>query len=340
MGSFNLGINNSGIQNIGWNNTGSWNSGTGNVGIGNAGALNLGNFSIGYLNEGTNNTGALNYGVGNVGYLGGVESVTISGLQTGTQANLIPWTGLTINTINVNLGQNTTGWSNINSTNVGIGQSGFRNLGYDNVGTSNIGFDLSGNQNTGGRLTGDDLIGYDQNTGSGSNFTPVTINGISDESILLESRVSGLMQDLVITPYPSVFASATSKPLLVAPKIPSDCPTFTPISITNSFSISLRCRGSLKITDLYCSGDSFDIYKNGKLWMSTPVVPLGKCAKIVVDPDEAFNDSNFSHVQVWLPAGSYTISVVGKVTALGGGAVAVKVDDFCDRIGIGSYIPF
>lgn len=334
-GSFNYGIENSGIQNYGWSNTGNWNSGTGNAGNGNAGASNTGNFNIGFLNEGNNNTGAWNYGTGNVGYLAGVQAVTLTGIQS----NLLPWTGVTINTVNSQQGTSTTGWANINSTNVGIGQSGYRNLGYDNVGGYNIGYENSGQANTGFELIGEFLVGSGQTNGPGSNFQPVTINGVADETELLLTRVTGLVQDFIVTPYPSVFANAINSQLS-NPTSVSDCPTFAPVEMVNSFSVSVRCRGGVKITDLYCSGDSFEVYKDGKLWLTTPVVPMGSCQQPVVDPDEAFYDPEFSHIMAWLPAGSFKLTVRAKVTAWGGGAIAVKVDDFCDRTGIGNYIPF
>ena len=341
FGSSNFGISNNGDDNVGWTNQGDNNVGASNSGDGNVGVSNSGDFNLGYLNSGQNNTGAWNYGQGNVGYLAGVQSVKIYDDQNGS----IYWKNVTINQLDSNNAINNTGWVNINYTNVGIGQSGSRNIGYTNVGINNIGYQINGTENTGGNLTGIGLIGFDIITSDGSDFNTVEIQGIQNENVLLSSSVSGFIQDSVIAPYPQVFSQAQSQAQNADydNAVSGSCSSFTPVSISNSFSISIRCTGSVKITDLYCSGDSFNVYKDGKLWLTTPVVSLNNdpyCLKMQKDPEEAYYDPEFSHIFGWVPSGSYKITVVPTVTRWGGGAVAIKVDDFCDRTNIGRYIRF
>lgn len=343
-GSSNYGANNTGTENVGWNNQGSWNIGASNTGNGNVGSSNSeGDFNVGFMNSGSNNTGAWNYGSGNVGYLSGVEVSTIT-----AAASEIYWKNVQVNQVASMPAANQTGWSNLNSTNIGISQSGFRNLGYLNIGAMNIGFSLNGTENTGGNLNGTGLIGFDQEDGSpaaGDEYTPVTIDGISPVATLLNSSVYGYIQDTLVSPYATVYEQAIAAALLtqVSPLSTSTCQSYVPLYLANIFSISLRCRGSVKITDLYCSGDSFTVFKDGKLWFTTPVVSVENdpsCLRSQPDPEEAFYDPEFSHEIGWLPSGSYKIAVYQTVTRWGGGAVAIKVDDFCDRTGLGNYQRF
>ena len=340
-GQSNFGIENIGTENVGWKNNGNWNVGNENDGNGNVGVKNMnGNFNLGYLNLGSNNTGAWNNGKGNVGYLSGIKSSTISG-----GPGDINWKSITNLQLDSNPADGATGWANLNTTNVGIGQAGYNNLGYANIGGFNIGYQLDGNQNTGGNLTGDNLIGFDQNPGPGSNIEGVSIQGTLGIS-LLNSSVYGYLQDSLVAPFPQVYDESLSAVLqaTLTPFNPDTCETFSPVQLSNTFSISVKCRGSVKITDLYCSGDSFIVYKDGKLWFTTPVVSIEtdpKCVKSQIDPGEAFYDPEFSHAQAWLPtSGSFKITVVPAATRWGGGAVAIKVDDFCDNTSIGQYIRY
>ena len=341
-GSSNYGTNNSGNENVGWSNQGNWNIGSSNSGSGNVGSSNEGgNFNIGFRNNGSNNTGAWNYGTGNVGYLSGVEKSTIK--STGPE---IYWKNVQVNRVDSFSAVNQTGWLNLNSTNVGIGQSGFRNLGHLNIGEMNIGYQLNGTENTGGNLTGSGLIGFNMTdgTGAGDEFIPVVIDGIEPESVitLLNSSVYGYIQDNFVSTYPQAYDELSAAVLhtQVSPLSTSTCQSFLPIAMANIFSISLKCRASVKITDMYCSGDAFTVYKEGKLWLTTPVVSVKNdpnCLRSRRDPDEAFYDPEFSHVIGWLPPGSYKIAIYPTVTIWGGGAVAIKVDEFCDRTGLGTY---
>lgn len=336
-GQSNYGTGNSGTENVGWNNQGSWNIGSLNSGSGNVGSNNNGgNFNLGYLNSGSNNTGAWNIGEGNVGYLAGIESSSIV-----PNENEIYWKNVTNLVASSQFpGTNTTGWSNLNTTNVGIAQSGYMNLGYSNVGELNVGYQLNGTQNIGGNLTGENLVGFNQQPGPGSNLQSVSIQGTSASS-LLNSTVYGFIHDNIQAVFPGVYNQSINSLFQAANFINSTtCQSFTPVPTYNTFSVSVRCRGSFKITDLYCSGDSFLVYKDGKLWFTTPVVSLDNdpnCYSSQVDPEEAFHDPEFSHSLAWLPSGSYKITIVPASSRWGGGAVAIKVDDFCDRTAIGSY---
>lgn len=339
LGNSNFGISNDGNDNVGWQNSGDDNVGGSNSGDGNVGVSNIGTFNLGFLNSGQNNTGGWNYGQGNVGYLAGVQNVQITENGNGT----VYWKNVQINQLDSNTAINNTGWVNINNTNVGIGQSGSRNIGFSNVGLNNIGYDISGTEDTGYNLTGTGLIGFDINNPDGSDFTPVTIQGITDELVLLNSSVIGFIQDSVIGAYPQVFTQAILQAQANQNINAQGCSSFTPVPIINSFSISVRCTGSVKITDFYCSGDSFNVYKDGKLWLSSPTVSVNNdalCVNPQKDPEEAFYDPGYAHVIGWVPSGSYKITVVPTVTRWGGGAVAIKVDDFCDRTNLGNYIRF
>lgn len=339
-GSSNFGENNSGTENVGWNNQGSWNIGSSNSGNGNVGSSNSdGDFNIGFMNFGSNNTGAWNYGTGNVGYLAGVENSTIIAYTTE-----IYWKNVEVNQVASMAAMNQTGWSNLNSTNVGISQSGFRNLGYENIGESNIGYIINGTENTGLNLNGNGIIGenVDNDAGVGNEYTPVTITGITEVGSLLNSSVYGYIQDNLVEDYSQVFVQSMSAAIQtkVSPLSTSTCQSYVPMYMTNVFSISLRCRGSVKITDMYCSGDSFVVFKDGRLWFTTPVVSVENdpyCLRSQRDPEEAYYDPEFSHGIGWIPPGSYKISVYSTATRWGGGAVAIKVDEFCDRVGLGAY---
>lgn len=340
QGSLNIGINNVGVENTGWSNTGEANSGASNVGNGNLGLNNSGSFNIGYFNAGLNNTGAWNYGNGNVGYLGGVQVVNFgAGAQIG---GTIDWKQIEVVQRSPLLAVNVTGWANVNGTNVGMAQDGYRLVGYSNVGLFNIGYG-----NNGTELTGTDLT-----VSPGVSTAPVTMNGVSSIQELLESSVSGFMNDLVVPVYPVVFetsldtarrASLSTLNPSIGPNCnrPPLCPTFEPISVANSFSVNFRCGGSLKITDIFCPGDSFNVYKDGKLWLSSPTVdPVAECIDPLDTPEAAFYDDRFSHVIGWLPGGSYKITIEAKVSRWGGGGVAVKADDFCNRTALGNYAAF
>ncbi len=89
-------------------------------------------------------------------------------------------------------------------------------------------------------------------------------------------------------------------------------------------------------------GDSFQVFKDGKLWLTTPVVPPGSatCSNRIDDPEQAYYDPNFSHTIAFLTPGMYKLTIVPLVTVFGGGAVAVKVDDFCPLLGEGQYIRY
>ena len=335
FGTFNVGSGNTGQANVGYNNTG-----FGNYGYSNTGRMNTGTQNTGYLNNGNNNTGAFNYGEGNVGFIAGVQAATFSVPPSEAPDGRIPWDSIALGYILE--GSDGTGWGNLNDSNVGISQSGYRNLGYLTGGTMNIGYSINGTANTGGRLDGDDLIGFDQTSSQADPFTgPFSdLQPASEMPLLLSSTLSGFMDSLAVSVYPSVWDAASSE---VNTNTLTGCSTFTPIPYSSVFSVSVRCRGSFKITDLYCSGDSFQVYKDGKLWFVTPVVPIDSdvfCIRSVSDPEEAFYDPAFSHYQAWLPSGSYKITVVPMTTRWGGGGVAVKVDDFCDRSTLGKPIRF
>lgn len=250
------------------------------------------------------------------------------------------------------------GWLNANASNVGVGNEGSGNVGIGNWGTQNIGTNNTGTSNAGVGNAGDYNIGF---SNQGTNNTGIDlINGSAPsggQSASIVAFSAAFEQDFTST-NPTVLtgfngassvlsntfsanAPSTIPPANCADTLVGDCATLSPISMSQTISVYFRCRGSLKITDLFCAGDSFQVYKDGKLWLTSPIVsPSNDCAAPVDDPEEAFYSPRFSHAIGFLPAGSYKFTIVPLVTAYGGGAVAVKADDFCVLPGEGNYIRF
>jgi hypothetical protein len=206
------------------------------------------------------------------------------------------------------------------------------NIGVANLGTSNIGASNTGTGNT----------GYNLNSGSAA-ATEYVLPGFGNAAVepasLLNTTLNGF-QSSQAAQYPGLFATyaaSLQSVWLAAPCSSANgtCPGPIAVSVSsNTFTISLSCRGSVKITDLYCSGDSYAVYKNGALWITTPLVsPLNDpgCLNPVADPEEAYYTARFAHVVGYLMPGSYTILVQPISTFYGGGGVAIKVDEFCDK---------
>jgi len=262
-----------------------------------------------------------------------------------TVFTLYDFSGVTIAAVNTTLlSTNALGWSNVNASNCGAGnagwqETGFGNLGYNNTGQANNGYMNIGISNAGGYNI--------NNSGSNGTFdtiiTPITYSTGTFPS-LLACALDGY-QDAQAANYPNLF-NVYSQPLIGALTTYSEsqtapctranatCAALPMTDVTsNVFSVGLNCRGSIKITDLYCSGDSYAIFKDGLLWMTTPILPPNSdpmCLNPITDPEEAFYSDRFSHVVGYLPQGRYNIVVRPLVTNYGGGGVAIKADDFCD----------
>ena len=236
------------------------------------------------------------------------------------------------------------GWSNVNASNYGAGNSGWLETGFGNIGYNNTGQNNSGYLNIGIGNTGSYNInnGGTNNTGSASTNTPVTFSSGTFPA-LLTYALDGY-QDAQASSYPALFdryaqpmlgALGTYAGTLSAPctRANATCATLPMADVTsNVFSVSLGCPGSVKVTDLYCSGDSYAIYKDGLPWLSTPIVPPDAdptCLNPVNDPEEAFYSERFAHAIGYLPSGRYTIWVRATVSPYGGGGIAIKVDEFC-----------
>lgn len=71
----------------------------------------------------------------------------------------------------------------------------------------------------------------------------------------------------------------------------------------------------LRITDAFFPGDVFNLFINGVLRLSTPVVPGG--SSIGDDPDGAYGNPGFSSGQIFLDPGSYKVDI--SLTALSPG---------------------
>lgn len=368
-GTGNLGVENVGNSNVGIDNVGDSNIGYRNEGDNNVGALNFGNENTGYLagvqsftiNPVTLKSSRSTSTPSTSSYFDYYKSYPGQNVTSGEfEINGIEWETISIQTINTTtVTEQSVGWANVNVTNVGIGQSGEGNVGLQNIGYFNIGDSNEGSNNTGAYNIGQDNIGY-YLEGQGQVGTYVA-GGLIDELDItsvsvptpaisfLNATLYGFMQDLYISDYPTLYSDSISTVNSISCSSSSNtnnlqsCSTLSMIPITNTFSISLRCRGSVKVTDLFCSGDAYNVYKDGKIWFSTPVVPIDSdpyCLKNVVDPELSYYDDTFSHGIGWLASGSYKITIIPIVTRYGGGAVGIKVDDFCEKSESGDYIRY
>ncbi len=241
------------------------------------------------------------------------------------------------------------GWFNTNSSNVGVANVGGQsNVGGLNNGNFSLGALNTGNSNAGLGNLGDYNVGIG-NTGSNLTGTQFPFNdptGVTESVLQFASHYDPRAAQL--TGYNNVESDLNTALAQMTPSITcnplsiSNCTVNTPVQLVQSFSVSVRCRASVKITDLFCSGDSFQVFKDGKLWLTTPVVEPGTtgCTIHVDDPEQAFYDPHFSHTVGFLTGGSYKLTILPLVTVYGGGAVAVKVDDFCPLAGDGQYIRY
>jgi hypothetical protein len=82
--------------------------------------------------------------------------------------------------------------------------------------------------------------------------------------------------------------------------------------------------GTITVTDIALSGDTFDVFDFGVLIGSTSVVPIfgTNCG---LDPVPCSLDPNVSHGVFSLTAGPHSITIIGRIAA--GGAADFRVDE-------------
>lgn len=81
----------------------------------------------------------------------------------------------------------------------------------------------------------------------------------------------------------------------------------------------------ISITDAYCPGDSFRLFRNGSYLITTPRVRSRGCKKWTDDPDKAFIDSEYSNTKFSHP-GHFNLTIWAEDSPYNGGAAYIKAD--------------
>jgi len=92
-----------------------------------------------------------------------------------------------------------------------------------------------------------------------------------------------------------------------------------------SFSFNYSDYIQISITDAYCTGDSFDLYRNGQYLLTTPRVLGDKCQTWNPNPNVTFLDARWSSTKFMLP-GVFNLSISVKDSPFGGGAAFIRAD--------------
>lgn len=95
------------------------------------------------------------------------------------------------------------------------------------------------------------------------------------------------------------------------------------------FTFTTDGTGRLRVTDAYCRGDVFEIYDNGALIGTTPVVPVDDDCNEPQPrkPGGAFRDPTYSHGVFVLDGGDHELQLLAIVNFFGGGAGYLGVAD-------------
>lgn len=94
------------------------------------------------------------------------------------------------------------------------------------------------------------------------------------------------------------------------------------------FTICSNTPTLLRVTDAFCSGDTFEVYANGTKIGSTEIrgTLSEDCEDPLMKPEEAFFSKNMSHVEVELPAGAYGVNLLAESSPFGGGIGYIRLD--------------
>jgi hypothetical protein len=100
--------------------------------------------------------------------------------------------------------------------------------------------------------------------------------------------------------------------------------------IEEPFTFSSSAPVVVKVTDVLCRGDQFEVFDFGVSIGTTSVVPVQGCdtEPFVVDPDVAFEDPSFSHGSFILGPGFHSITIVVIADPFGSGSGYIAVDSF------------
>ena len=81
----------------------------------------------------------------------------------------------------------------------------------------------------------------------------------------------------------------------------------------------------ISITDAYCPGDSFDLFRDGHYLITTPRVLSRECQHWESEPDVAFINPIFSSTKFMLP-GHFNLTIASKDSPYQGGAAFIRAD--------------
>jgi len=85
----------------------------------------------------------------------------------------------------------------------------------------------------------------------------------------------------------------------------------------------------VSITDAFCPGDSFDLFKDGNYLLTTPRVPSPRnpnCSAPNDDANVVFENPAYSSTKFMLPGPSFNVTIGVRDSPYGGGAGFVRVD--------------
>lgn len=181
---------------------------------------------------------------------------------------------------------------------------------------------------------------------------------------LIQCAIVGLAVGLVVMPGAGVATTSANDTAgstgaaLADPPLAVDAPTWTPFNwgsdsrnIEGPFTFSSSGPVLLKITDVACRGDQFQVFDFVVSIGTTPVVPVdpvGECDPYITDPDIAFQDPSYSHGSFVLGTGSHSIVIVAITNPFRAGTGFVRVDslprpaskDLCKNGGWRSFAVF
>ncbi|MEO8083284.1 MAG: proprotein convertase P-domain-containing protein [Ardenticatenales bacterium] len=98
-------------------------------------------------------------------------------------------------------------------------------------------------------------------------------------------------------------------------------------TVPGSIDFSHPTNVTVRITDGFCTGDSFRLYDAGRVVLETPRVAndAPNCTVFEDDPSQAFDSPLFSHGEVVLPAGSHSLTIQAIDSPYGTGAGFLEV---------------
>ncbi|MFN8422810.1 MAG: hypothetical protein U0470_05220 [Anaerolineae bacterium] len=98
-------------------------------------------------------------------------------------------------------------------------------------------------------------------------------------------------------------------------------------TVSGSIGFSHPTNVTVRITDAFCTGDSFRLLDGGRVVLETPRVAndAPNCTAFEDDPSQAYLSPLFSHGEVVLPAGSHSLTIQVIDSPYGGGGGFLEV---------------